>query len=256
MTDPKPPAGPAVSSHAAACKSQPSQPAGSATTPCTADCTKKVFATHEVSQNISETISGAPEKYAAWNGTYSWTSKFAVEASRSPCHVKVVVKIKVTGTITAAQKKAWKSAIEKRWTGNVKLVCPDSACKTACPNGYPVKIELQYVTSGEHYEVTANTPEATEGGRAGIGGTTSMTGWGVNDTTDITHEFGHMLGCPEEYFTTDGVDHTDGGKKQGFRDSGAGIMNNPAGVPKIGNYKVIQQQAASAMGLSCTTSKP
>jgi hypothetical protein len=40
-----------------------------------------------------------------------------------------------------------------------------------------------------------------------------MTDWGTADRTDITHEFGHMLGNAEEYFTTNGTDYTAGGTK-------------------------------------------
>lgn len=220
---------------------------------CPEDCTKKVFPPKEVNNSVSEVISNAPAPYQAWNGTYSWRSKFTVEASRSPCKVKVVMKLKVSGTVTDAQKSAWKSAIEGKWSGKVKLKCPDAACAEACPGGYPVSIEVKWVDSGEHYTITANQPAATEGGRAGIGGTTSMTGWGVNDTTDITHEFGHMLGCPEEYFTTDGIDYTEGGTKSGFRDPAGGIMNNPSNAPKPKNFDAVRKAAESAMGLTCTT---
>lgn len=219
---------------------------------CPDPCTTKVFTPKEVNESVSETISNAPDPYTAWNGTYSWKSKFRVEPSRNPCGVKVVMKLKVSGTVTDDQKAAWKSACEGKWSGKVKLVCPDPACAEACPGGYPVTIEIQWVTSGEHYTITANSATADEGGRAGLGGTTSMTGWGVDDTTDVTHEFGHMLGCPEEYFTTDGVDYTAGGTKAGFRDADGGIMNNPSNDPTTKNYEKIKKAAASAMGLTCT----
>ena len=220
---------------------------------CPLDCTQKVFPPKEFSQTVNETISNAPATYSAWNGTYSWQSKFTLEASRASCSVKAIVKIKVSGTITDAQKSAWKSTIEGKWNGKAKLVCPDPSCTAACPGGYPITIEVRFVDSGEHYTVTANQPTSTEGGRSGLGGTTSMTGWGVNDTIDITHEFGHMLGNPEEYFTTNGVDYTAGGTKSGFRDPDGGIMNNPAKDPKPSNYELIRQQAAAAMCVSCTT---
>jgi hypothetical protein len=229
-------------------RSSTSEPSGK----CPDPCTKKEFTPKEVSETVSETISGAPEKYKAWNGKYSWKSKFRVEPSRNPCGVKVIMKLKVTGTVTDAQKSAWKSSCEGKWSNKVKLKCPDPACTEACPGGYPVKVEIQWVDSGEHYTITANSAAAKEGGRAGIGGTTSMTGWGVDDTTDIAHEFGHMLGCPEEYFTTDGTDYTDGGKKSGFRDSDGGIMNNPSNNPKPSNFEAIKKAAAAAMGLTCT----
>jgi len=232
--------------------------AGGAATPCS-DCRQRTIPPREVDVAISETISNAPTTptdYSAWNGTFGWQSKFTVAVDRPNCSVKVTIKIKVTGTITDAQKTAWKSAIESKWSNKVKLVCNDPACPQACTGGYPVIVELRYVGSGEHYTVTANTPGAAEGGRAGLGGTTSMTGWGVNDTVDITHEFGHMLGNVEEYFTTDRVDYTHGGTVSGFRDAGGGIMNNPSNDPTTGNFHLVAQQAQAAMGGNCTAQTP
>ncbi len=230
-----------------------SLPCDATTQTCPLECAQRQYPPREHSQRVTETISNAPAAYSAWNGTYGWESKFTVEASRATCSVKAIVKIKVTGTVTEAQKSAWKSAIEDKWNGKAKLSCPDPSCTAACPGGYPIAIELRYVASGEHYTVTANQPSSSASGRAGLGGTTSMTGWGVNDTVDIAHEFGHMLGCPEEYFTTDGVDYTAGGTKTGFRDADGGIMNNPSNNPKPGNYEAIRQEAGAAMGLTCTT---
>lgn len=121
---------------------------------------------------------------------------------RSTCTVLVTVKLRVVGAITDAQKAAWKSAIEARWNNKVKFVCPDAACPGACATGYPISVEVLHVTAGEHYVINADSPPAAAGGRAGLGETTSMTGWGVDDTVDVTHEFGHMLSAPDEYFTT------------------------------------------------------
>lgn len=247
------------------CRNEPSNPTtgAGADTPCDetvqpCPCTTRDFSPIEVNESISETISNAPSAptdYTAWNNTFGWRSKFTLTVERSTCKITATIKIKVTGTITAGQKSAWKSAIEAKWNNKVKLVCPDTICPGACTDGYVVAVEVLYVDSGEHYSVRANTPGATEGGRSGLGGTTSMTGWGVNDTVDITHEFGHMLGAKEEYFTTDGVDYTEGGTKRGFRDPGAGIMNNPSGDPLPRNYDLIRQKAATVMGTgaSCTT---
>ena len=164
---------------------------------------------------------------------------------KANCTVTATIKIKVKGAITAAQKAAWKQAVEDKWNNKAKLSCTGAAC----PNGYSVSVSLQYVNSGADYEVTANDPGADADGRAGLGGTTSMTvGRGVNDTTDITHEFGHMLGNSEEYFTTDGVDYSAGGTKAGFRDPDGGIMNNPSNDPLPRNYQGINDAAASALG--------
>jgi hypothetical protein len=215
---------------------------------CPDPCTSKVFPATEVNKSVSEVISNAPAPYTAWNNTYSWQTKFTLQVSRTPCTVHVTVKIKVTGTISATQKSAWKSSIESKWNGKAKLMCPDPACATACPSGYKIIVEVQFVTSGEHYVVAANS--AAAGGSRSV--TPDMGTWGVNDTVDVTHEFGHMLGAPEEYFTTNGVDYTSGGTKPGFRAPGAGVMNNPAGAPLPGNYDLIRQEAGRVMGVTCT----
>ena len=203
--------------------------------------------TKDVNNRVTETITNGDP--ASWNGTYSWDSKYQLAIAN--CVATVTVRLKVTGTITDAQKAAWKTAIENKWNNKVYFCC--SGCN--CPKGVACKIAVQYVDSGEDYDVAAQTPGADEGGRAGLGGTTSMTGWGVDDTTDVTHEFGHMLGNPEEYFTTNGTDYTYGGTKLASRDPSGGIMNNPANDPLPRNYDPIRSQVESQLGggASCST---
>jgi len=94
--------------------------------------------------------------------------------------------------------------------------------------------------------------DTIDASKAGHGSTIDVSA--MNDTVDVTHEFGHMLGNPEEYFTTDGVDYSEGGTKQPFRDPSGGIMNNPANNPLPRNYDPIKAAAQSAMGgSSCST---
>jgi hypothetical protein len=204
--------------------------------------------TVNVTVPVTETITnGTP---TSWNNTYKWDSKFKLDVDKKNCTVTATVRIKVNGTVTEAQKTAWQTAIQNKWNNKVRFTCSGTSCK-----GFAVSVAVQYVTSGQDYTVNAQTPGASDGGRSGLGGTTGMTGWGVNDTTDTTHEFGHMLGNVEEYFTTNGVDYSDGGKKLPFRDPHGGIMNNPANDPLPANYDTIRQQTAKALGkgTTCTT---
>src|SRR5437016_1777694 len=109
----------------------------------------------EVDKPVSETITnGNP---ASWNGTYGWDSKFQLNVA--DCTATVTIRLKVVGTITDDQKAAWKSAIEAKWNNKVYFCC--SGCN--CPSGLPCAVSVQYVDSGEHYEVTAQTPGADEG---------------------------------------------------------------------------------------------
>jgi hypothetical protein len=227
------------------------------TNKCPNECLAKDFKPREVDLQVTEVISNAPPPYAAWNNTYGWRSRYCLTIQRSTCTAKITMRLKVQGTITDAQKAGWKSAIEARWNGKVKFVCPDKKCPGACADGYKVAVEVVYVTADEHYVIIAGSPASAAGGRSGLSGTTSMTGWGVDDTVDVTHEFGHMLGAPEEYFTTDGIDHTHGGAERGFRDPGGGNMNNPANDPIPANYEKIRQQAEAVLGkqAACTTAR-
>ena len=229
--------------------SRPACPANSVQ-PCNDPCTTRNFPTREVTHPVTEVISGAPANAPGFNGTYPWDSKFTLNASRNPCSVKVTVKIKVTGTITAPQKTAWKNAIETKWNNKAKLVCPDPACAAACPGGYPISFDVQFVNSGEHFVVNANNSPPTPGRSV----TPDMGTWGVNDTVDITHEFGHMIGNTEEYFTINGHQFT--APNDPARTPGGTVMNNPSGDPALRNYDVVRQEANAAMGLSCTTQSP
>ncbi len=255
-------------------RNQPNTPPGPAAG-CPNGCERQTL-TREGLAHVDETISHALDRcqalrsptviqyescyqqYHGWNLHTWWDARFSLSMTRANCTLTVTVKIKVDDAavpITAAQKAAWKSAVEAKWNGKVKLVCPDTACTCACAGGYAVVIVLAYVDSaGEaHQTVTVQLPGQTTGDRAGLSGTTGMTLWGRDDTIDITHEFGHMLGNVEEYFTTNGTDYTNGGAKNGFRDGDGGIMNNPARDPLPRNYEIIRQETAKLLAsMSCT----
>ena len=205
-------------------------------------CDQKSFPPRKVSRPVKEVISNAPAGALSWNGTYEWVAKFTVVVTRAPCAIKVIVKLKVTGAITNDQKSAWKSAIESKWNDRITLYCPDAGCAKACPDGYPVSVSIEYVTSGQHQTVIAS-PE-----------TIDMAIWGTNDTVDVTHEFGHMLGNPEEYYTTNGTNYatTVDGAYYPARSPNGSVMNNPANDPEPRHYDLIRQEAGKAMKIDCS----
>ena len=216
------------------------------------------FRVREVDRAITETISHAPAAFAAWNGTYSWRAKWRLKLDMRAEVGQLVLTVRLHSTASDAVKRAWTNAISRKWSSRFAFVVLRDQPITIRPGVvddaeemYPIRVRTQWVTDPRraHYVVTANAAGALEGGRAGQGGTTSMTGWGTADTVDITHEFGHMLGCPEEYFTTNGVDYTRGGTLQGFRDPRGGVMNNPAGPALARNFGLIRREAASLRGV-------
>ena len=74
--------------------------------------------------------------------------------------------------------------------------------------------------------------------------------WGTCDTVDVVHEFGHMLGNTDEYFTTNGIDYTEGGTKRGYRDAGGGVMNNSVEDPFDHHFDLIRRKSAELLGVS------
>lgn len=198
----------------------------------------------ESNHSVSETISNAPAGSESWNSSFTWDSRFQVVYDPGAKTATVVSRL--YSTADAAVKQGWEDAIEAKWgKGQFDL----EVWESCTPKVVPIYVDVIWVDdpSKAHYTITANAPDATLDGRKGLGGTTGMTKWGTADRTDITHEYGHMLGNPEEYFTTNGVDYTYGGTKHGARDTGAGIMNNPAESPEPRHYELVKNAFVSMM---------
>jgi hypothetical protein len=208
----------------------------------------------EIDREVEETISHAPAAFSAWEGTYRWRAKWRLKLDMRPDTAELNVKVRLYSTASRSIRRKWSRAIRNKWSGKFGFYVEgvDGGDEL-----YPINVETEWVDdpAKAHYTIAANAAGATEGGRAGLGGTTSMTGWGEADTVDVTHEFGHILGCPEEYFTTNGVDYTRGGRRQGFRDPGGGVMNNPAGPALARNFKMIRKEAAKLRGVKLRQTK-
>ena len=185
----------------------------------------------EVDEAVTETISNAPPASAGWNGTYGWRARFRLTVTQRPCLALVTVRVRVTGSITAAQLAAWETAIEASWNSLFKL-CLASRC---CSDGTPIRCDIQFVSSGEHQVVAAGAS------------TTDMGNWGAADTADVDHEFGHMLGALDEYFTVNGTNWG------AARQATGSIMNNPANPPEARHYELIRARAQALTGSAATT---
>lgn len=206
--------------------------------------------TREVSEARSETISGAPAAYAAWNGTFNWTSRFHIglDALRG----RATITMRLHSTATPAVQAAWAAAIQGRWSNHMYLkIQPAGGRLGPCKMPIYVNIQWERRAADAHYTINPQGAGGTTGGRAGSGGTSSMTDWGTADTQDITHEFGHMLGNAEEYFTTNGTNYATGGRR-GFRDVGGGIMNNPAEAAQLRHFNLLREQVALMLRLNAS----
>ncbi len=185
----------------------------------------------EIDQPRTETISNAPAGSEAWNGTYGWRARFLLTLDETTCTARVLIRVRLVGTITAAQRAAWETAIEAAWNSRFKL-CRRVCC---CSDGLAIVTDIQFVTSGEHQVVNVGAS------------TTNMSNWGAADTVDVSHEFGHMLGALDEYFTVNGVAWGAGRQPTGA------IMNNPANPPVARHYETVRQAAGTLRGATFST---
>ncbi len=185
----------------------------------------------EIDQPRTETISNAPPGSEAWNGTYGWRARFLLTLDEPSCTGRVLIRVRLVGTITAAQRSAWETAIEAAWNARFKL-CRKNCC---CSDGLRIVTDIQFVTSGEHQVVNVGTS------------TTNMGNWGAADTVDVSHELGHMLGALDEYFTVNGVAFGAG------RQATGAIMNNPANPPVARHYETVRQAAGALRAATYST---
>jgi hypothetical protein len=180
----------------------------------------------EFDEARTETISNAPAGSEAWNGTYSWHTRFLLGIDESLCWATVTIRVRLVGAITPVQRAAWETAIEAAWNNRFKLC---AGCWCCCPDGIAIVCDIQFVTSAEHQVVNVGTT------------TTNMGNWGASDTVDISHEFGHMLGALDEYFTVNGTNWGLGRQPTGA------VMNNPANPPAARHYETVRAAATSLL---------
>lgn len=195
----------------------------------------------EVNVSVSQTISDAPSP--AWDGTYSWDSKYTLIINFK--EKTITAKFKIYVSHPDATKSEWESAIESKWNNKRRMEIAEDTNKPNEKEVYKIKVEIKWVdnASEAHYTVRANAPSSTEGGRSGVGGTTSMIGWGIGDTVDVPHEFGHMFGNKDEYYTIDDKKYGKG------RQTNQGVMNNPSENPHSRHFNPLKKQTAKCLGI-------
>ena len=121
--------------------------------------------------------------------TFRWTAAFRQEGT----NIVVRIRLDPDGDVTASKlnevKKRWKKGIEKKWSYRFAC-CERPGCTRPCTLTFVV----HWVDGGEHHRV-----RVIKGS-----GQSNMTTWYSNDSGDVaSHEFGHMLGHPDEYTDPD-----------------------------------------------------
>jgi hypothetical protein len=128
--------------------------------------------TREVSTSISECV-------------YGWTSAFAQRGTVITVRIRLVPDAGISAQTMQTLRDRWKNGIESKWSNRFGC-CVERGCIGRCV----LTFRVEWVTAGEHHRVRVRQGPARS----------SMTLWDTDDSGDVaSHEFGHMLGHPDEY---------------------------------------------------------
>jgi hypothetical protein len=116
---------------------------------------------------------------------YGWTARFRQEGTNIRVRIRLAPDEDVTADELDELKERWTRGIEEKWSYRF-LCCRRPDCDNRCALTFTV----DWVGEGEHHRVRVRRgPERS-----------NMTTWDTEDTGDVaSHEFGHMLGHPDEY---------------------------------------------------------
>lgn len=201
---------------------------------------------------------------------FQWTVRFKMTEAPTELVIKVYLKTSTTGAVTADYKKLWPAQIGSAWSKAV-LEVPE-------PSGgmkrLSIRFELEWCDpafTGDAYEVDVHQPPALAAQKdyvkqgsnwvkqdksATVGtavGTPHMGQWGADDRVAVVHEFGHMIGCPDEYYTqTYNGTALPASVYDQVPFTTSSIMNNtgPEGRIFPRHYEVIRQQYEIWQGLT------
>lgn len=172
---------------------------------------RRLLAPNEFSQSKSECI-------------YGWTAAYRIVEDLRECFMQITLRIRlvaasgVSSTDIATVVARWEPAIEAAWSGRFPLVLTDGTCR--CKR-YTVRVDVQFVQSGEHHVVTVHPGS----------GRSDMGNWYVNSTGGTgAHESGHMFGNTDEYADSNCPNRT-------VTSDGSIMQNSQTGTVKQRHYQ-------------------
>jgi hypothetical protein len=145
--------------------------------------------------------------HACTSGVFGWTGKYAIAFASDLITVTVKIKLlnrqgskpasasdpmpAIGAAVSDGDKAAMKADVEGKLSEKVKLYRTACAFAAGCTCAKPIKIDVQFVESGQHHDV--NLFQGS--GRA------NATNWTRVKTRDNSwaHETGHLLGWYDEY---------------------------------------------------------
>lgn len=128
--------------------------------------------TQEVSFDVSECV-------------YDWTAAYSQRGTTITVRIRLDPDADVSAATMTTLRDRWRTGIEQKWSGHFGC-CTAPGCIGRCT----LNFRVEWVDSDEHHVVRVRT---------GPGGTNKGL-WHTTDSGNVaSHEFGHMLGHPDEY---------------------------------------------------------
>lgn len=116
---------------------------------------------------------------------YGWTAAYDQRGTTITVRIRLDPDAGISNATMNTLRTRWRTGIENKWS-NRFVCCSRPDCTGRCT----LTFRVQWVDSGEHHRVRVRQGPARS----------NMTTWDTSDTGDVaSHEFGHMLGHPDEY---------------------------------------------------------
>jgi Immune inhibitor A peptidase M6, catalytic domain len=155
-----------------------------------------------------QSLARAEHSFDVSECVYGWTAAF----EQTWTHIRIRIELDPDAGITNATMNTlrtnWQNGIESTWSD--RWGCGREGELTC-----PLTFEVQWVAADAHHTVRVRQGPAQ----------TNMTTWDTSDSGNVAaHEFGHMLGHPDEYSSATCPDRDP-------VDTGTVMDNNSANVP-------------------------
>jgi hypothetical protein len=117
--------------------------------------------------------------------TFGWTAAYRQRGTTITVRIRLVPDAGITAATMNTLRTRWRTGIEDRWSNRFGC-CGAPGCIGRCR----LNFRVEWVDADEHHRVRVRQGPARS----------NMTTWDTDDTGAVAaHEFGHMLGHPDEY---------------------------------------------------------
>jgi hypothetical protein len=121
-------------------------------------------------------------RFSVFECIYGWIAAFYQQCTAVTVRIRLVPDAGITDVQLAALRATWEAGIVNKWSGHFVCVGPYGNSS--------ITFAVQWVDANPHHTVRVRVGPARS----------DMTTWDTNDTGDVAaHEFGHMIGNPDEY---------------------------------------------------------